>query len=126
VRFFLFNKVADMLYEIWHWITSWIIGLGGIGALVAAIAWALWFFCPAILLDYKSQLLHIAIGATVFALASSYFYTHGYKVGYQVAINQVAAKTQEAKDAITKASKSVDECDRKHGNWDVTSGLCEQ
>jgi hypothetical protein len=115
-----------MLTEIWHWITSWIIGWGGIGAIIAAIAWVLWFLTPAILIDYKSQLLHIAIGATVFAFASAYFYTNGYKTGYQVAINQVAKKTKEATDAITKAAASVDECDRKHGTWDVTSGLCDQ
>src|ERR1017187_8402355 len=99
-----------MLTLVWNWFTHWIIGWGGIGALVSAIAWALWFFCPAALLTYKSQLLHIAIAATVFTFASGYFYTSGYNKGYQVAINQVAAQNKEAKDAVNKVTSDVGQC----------------
>lgn len=113
-----------MLTPTWHWITSWIIGWGGIGALVSAAAWALWFFCPAFLLTYKSQLLHIAIAATVATLASGYFFTHGYNKGYAVAINQIAAKNKEASDAVKKATSSVDECFNSGGTFDDVGGVC--
>lgn len=113
-----------MLTLIWHWITNWIIGWGGIGALVSAAAWALWFFCPAALLTYKSQLLHIAIAATVFTFASTYFFTNGYNKGYAVAINQVAAKNREATDAVNKAISNVDACNAANGTWDTVTGVC--
>jgi len=70
-----------MLSIIGHWIYSEIFGWGGIGAIVAALAWVLWFFTPALLVTYKSQLLHIAIAATVFTVAQSYFFTTGYSAG---------------------------------------------
>jgi hypothetical protein len=70
--------------------------------------------------------LHVAVGATVFTIASTYFFTNGYDKGYQVAINQVAAKTKEATDAITKAGQSVDDCNNRNGTWDTTSGMCDR
>ena len=70
-----------MLTMVWHWITGEIFGWGGAGALVSAGAWAIWFFCPTFLLTYKSQLLHIAVAATVFTVTQMYFFTDGYKKG---------------------------------------------
>ena len=113
-----------MLTFVWNWIYNEIFGWGGIGALISAAAWALWFFCPAFLLTYKTQLLHIAIAATVFTFAQGYFFTTGYNKGYQVAINQVAAQNKEANDAVKKVTTSVDECFNSGGTFDDVGGVC--
>ena len=115
-----------MLNMAWHWFTNWVIGWGGIGALVSAAAWALWFFCPAVLLTYKSQLLHIAIAATVFTFASGYFFTSGYNTGYATAINHIASQNKEASDAVKQAISNVDQCNTAGGNWDTVNGVCGQ
>lgn len=115
-----------MIGAAWHWFTSWVIGWGGIGALVAFAAWALWYFTPTFLLESKHVILQIAIAATVFTLASTYFYTSGYNAGYRVAINQVAAKNKEASDAVKKAITKVDACNAGGGTWDTVSGLCQR
>lgn len=115
-----------LLYLIWHWITSWLIGWGGVGALVCAAAWLLWFFCPAMLLTYKTQLLYIALGATFFTFASTYFFTSGYNKGYATAINHIASQNKEASDAVKKAISSVDQCNAAGGTWDTVGGVCER
>jgi hypothetical protein len=119
-----------MLGMAWHWVTNWVIGWGGLGALLSLIAWALWFFCPTVpaldkILPYKAQLLHIAIGLTIFTVCSTHFFTSGYNKGYAVAINQVAAKNQEATDAIRKATSSIDDCNAAGRSWDTVAGLCQ-
>ena len=101
-----------MLMMIWHWITGEIFGWGGVGALVSAGAWALWFFCPTVpgvgtVLPYKSQLLHIAIAATVFTVTQMYFFTDGYKKGEADCKSRWdAANVQAAIDAQNR-DKSV-------------------
>lgn len=70
-----------MLSIIGHWIYNEVFGWGGIGAIIATIAWVLWFFTPALLVTYKQQLLHIAVAATVFTVAQGYFFTTGYNAG---------------------------------------------
>lgn len=109
-----------------HWFTTWVVGWGGIGLVVALAAWALWYFTPAFLSESKHIILQVAIGATVFTLASTYFYTSGYNAGYKVAINQVAAKNKEASDAVKKAIQSVEECNSNGGTWDTVSGVCQR
>jgi hypothetical protein len=117
-----------MLSLIWGWIYSEIFSWGGVGAVIAAVAWCLWFFCPAVLLTYKSQLLHIAIGATVFVVAQAYFFTTGYSAGEaecksrwdaanikveqeksdlaKSIADQADARVKEANDALQKQSDS--------------------
>jgi hypothetical protein len=114
-----------MLTMIGNWLYNEVFGWGGVGALISAAAWALWFFCPAVLLTYKSQLLSIAIAATVFTLAQGYFFTSGYNKGYQVAVNQVAAQNKDAKDAVNKVTSDVGQCFDSGGNFNDVSGLCE-
>lgn len=87
-----------MLTFAWNWIVSWIIGWGGIGALVSIVAWLLWY-------TLRTQLLlHIAIAATVFTIASSYFFTKGYDEGVALitaqwdAANAKAVKYAKARD----------------------------
>lgn len=109
-----------------HWLINWVVGWGGIGLVVTIAAWLLWYFTPTFLSESKNVILQVAIGATVFTLASTYFYTNGYNTGYKVAINQVAAKNKEASDAVKKAIKSVDECNSSGGSWDTVSGLCQR
>ena len=70
-----------MLSIIWGWIYNEVFSWGGIGAIVAAAAWAAWFFTPALLVTYKHQLLNIAIATTVFTVAQAYFFSTGYNAG---------------------------------------------
>lgn len=113
-----------MLYEIGHWIYNWVVGWGGIGTIISAALWALWFFCPAFLITYKTQLFHGALIATGITLASTYMSAHYFNQGYQTAINQVAARNKEATDAVGKATTSVDECFASGGTFDDVGGVC--
>lgn len=115
-----------MLTQIGNWLSNWIIGWGGIGALVSIAAWLLWYFTPAILLNFKSLLLHIAVGATVFTIASTYFFTNGYNIGYRVAINAIARKDQAAVDRVKAGQESLAVCRASGGTWDVTTGNCDR
>ncbi len=109
----------------WHWFTSWIIGWGGISSAVAVAAWALWFFCPSILLTYKTQLLHIAVAATVFAFASGYFFTSGFNSGHAVALREVAALNEAAVKRVEEGKGDIANCRAGGGTWDVTDGSCK-
>ena len=113
-----------MISMIGHWIYSWIFGFGGLGAVVSVAAWALWFFCPAFLLPIKSLLLHIAVGATIFTFASTYFYTKGYNTGYAVAIHAIAAQDQRAAKAAETAKTTVSDCFNSGGTWNVEDATC--
>lgn len=109
---------------IWHWIINWVIGWGGIGTLVAICAWLLWYFTPPFLVDSKSLILHVAVGATIFVGASTYFFTSGYNKGYAVAIHAIAAKDQKAINEADHAKQTVQDCFSGGGTWDVSDGVC--
>lgn len=70
-----------VLSLIWHWIADWIWGWGGIGGAISIGAWLLWYFTPGFLASSKSTILHIAIGATIFTVGSTYIFTEGYNAG---------------------------------------------
>lgn len=120
-----------MLNLIWGWVYSEIFGWGGVGAIVAAVAWGLWFFCPAVLLTYKSQLLHTAIGATVFVVAQAYFFTTGYTAGeaecksrwdaanIQVAQEKADLSKSIADQADAKVKEANDELQRQSDSFQV-------
>lgn len=92
----------------WNLSIAWIFGIGGTIGLFAAGIWMLWFFCPAILVQYKNSLLNIAIGATVLALSSVYF-THlgaGVVTKEWIAANKKIEAEARQRDAdIAKASE---------------------
>lgn len=113
-----------MMYEAWHWLLNWYIGWGGIGVVISTALWALWFFTPAFLVTYKSQLFHGALIATGITLASTYMSAHYYNNGYQAAINQVAAKNKGASDAVKKVESSVEDCFANGGTFDDVAGVC--
>lgn len=113
-----------MLYMIWHWITSWLIGWGGIGAIVCVAAWLLWFFCPAMLLTYKKQLLQIAIAVTAFTFASTYFFTSGFNKGYSTAMHSIAAQDDKAKHDAKDANDEVQACFDSGGDWVAADNSC--
>lgn len=114
-----------MLGFVGHWLWEWVIGWGGVGFLISLAAWALWYFTPSFLTGSKSTILQIAIGATLVTVASTYFFSSGYSLGYQVAINQVAARNKEAADAVNKATSQVDACIAAGREWDTSSGVCK-
>lgn len=115
-----------LINMIGQWIWNWLLGWGGLGGIACIAAWALWYFCPAILLQFKSLLLHIAVGLTVFVVASTTFFTKGYNTGYHVAINAIAKKDQAAVARVNSATARVDACLAKGGDWDVTTGACDR
>lgn len=106
------------LAQWWNLVSTWAMGFGGAGTLVALGAWGAWYFSPV----GKSLLLHVAIGATVFALTSGYFYTKGY----DAAIAAVAAADQGAIDRVAAGAKDIDACRARGGAWDVTTGSCSK
>ena len=114
-----------MLREIGSYLFNWFLGWGGIGGVASAALWLAWYFTPP-LLGSKTPLLHAAVTVTAITLAGTYLSGHYYNIGYQVAINQVAANTKEAKDEILKAGQSVDDCNNRGGNWDTVSGMCDR
>jgi hypothetical protein len=111
-----------MFTMVWHWIVNWIIGWGGIGALISAGLWVAWYFSPLA----KPQLLHAAIIATAVTVSATYFFTNGYNTGYATAINHIASQNKEASDAVKKAISNVDQCATANGTWDTVTGSCSQ
>ena len=115
-----------VIEAIGHYLYNYVFGLGGIGAVVSVAAWLLWYFTPALLAGSKTTILHVAIVATALTVANTYLSSHYFKLGYQTAINEVAANTKETKDAISKAGQSIDDCNSRGGTWDTTSGVCSK
>ena len=113
-----------MLYEIGHWIWNWLIGYGGIGLIISAALGLLWFFTPAFLVTYKTQLFHGFLIATGITLASTYMSAHYFNLGYQTAINQVATQNKDATNAVNKATSNVDQCFASGGTFDDVAGVC--
>lgn len=104
----------------WNWILSWLIGWGGTGTVVCIVAWLAWYFSPV----FKAQLLHVAIGATIFTVASTYFFSSGYDKGYSAAIAAVARADQDAINRVKDGVKDLVACRARNGTWDVTTGTC--
>lgn len=56
--------------------------------------------------------------------ADLYLSVHYYNKGWHAAIAAVAAKDKEALDAVDSAVSKVDECIRRNGSWDTSTGVC--
>jgi len=63
----------------------------------------------------------IAIG---FLIGWGMFADHYYVKGWNAAVVAVANKNEEAKRAVEKITRQIDECNRIGGNWDTTLGVC--
>jgi hypothetical protein len=108
--------------SILHWIYNWILGWGGIGAVVSIILWAAWYFSPIA----KPQLLHGAIIATVITATSTYVYTKGYNDGRTDVRTAVQTQNRGAFDAVKRAESTVDQCYDDGNTWDRVNGRCSQ
>lgn len=108
------------MIEVWNWVLSWVLGWGGLAAVACAIAWAAWWFVPV----FKPQLLHVAVGVTIFAVASTWFFTKGYESGYDSAIAAIARDDQAAVDRVSAGRTERANCRARGGTWDVTTGTC--
>lgn len=115
-----------MLNAAGHWIWNWVFGWGGLGGVVSIGAWLLWYFTPTFLANSKTVILHIAVTATAITFASTYLSAHYFNYGYQVAINQIAAKNKGATDAVNKVESTVDECFASGGTFDDVDGVCRK
>lgn len=93
------------MWTVLEWAAHWIIGWGGIGALVSALAWVAWFFCPPV--PGKQVLLHIAVVATVITVAATYFFTKGYSDGVTVTTEQWDAANERAKIAAKARDEAI-------------------
>jgi hypothetical protein len=114
-----------MLTMVWHWFTGWLISWGGVGGAIAVGAWALWFFCPAGLLTYKTQLMYIAIAATVIAITNTHSYTTGYNRGRSEVLHAVAAQDAKAKEEGDRANDDVQKCFAGGGSWNIADSVCD-
>lgn len=110
-----------MIAAAWGWFTSWVIGWGGLAALATVIAWAAWWLSPA----FKPQLLHLAVGLTIFTVASSYFFTTGFESGYSSAISAIARDDEAAVERVKAGKSEMANCRARGGTWDVTTGTCK-
>jgi len=115
-----------MLNAAGHWILNWVIGWGGLGAVVSIAAWALWYSTPAFLAGSKTAILHVAITATAITFASTYLSAHYFNLGYATAIDHIASQNKEASDAVKKAISNVDDCNASGGTWDTVGGMCQR
>ena len=111
-----------MFYAVGHWIYNWILGWGGIGALVSVGLWAAWYVSPLA----KTQLLHAAVTATGITLASTYLSAHYYAQGRADDRAQILSQNKEASDAVQQAITNVDNCEAANGTWDTVTGTCAQ
>jgi len=109
-----------------HWFLSWALGWGGIAAAIAAAAWLLWYWTPDFLSESKALILHVAVAASVFLAAQTYFSATAFHDGYRAAINAVAANNKEATDAVHEATARVDACNALGRHWSTVSGLCDE
>jgi hypothetical protein len=109
-----------------NWLYNWIIGLGGIGALISIAAWLLWYFTPSFLSGSKNTILHVAVVATAITVASTYLSAHYYDFGFKTAMNLVAKQNKEAADAVKKVTTDVDNCFDSGGTFDNVNGVCKR
>jgi hypothetical protein len=74
-------------------------------------------------------LIHMAIGGGLVLAAVAGFVgvkTHYTNVGYNQAMEAVAAQDQEAINAAASARERVRSCRDTGGVWDVTEGVCRR
>lgn len=110
---------------IWQWVWNWLFGWGGAAGVVAVVAWGLWAFTPAFLVSFRNLLFNVAVGATIFLVASTYFFSSGMRTGYATAINAIAAQDQEAVNAADAATSDFRRCRDSGGVWRPATGKCE-
>lgn len=70
----------------------------------------------------------IATGAAVIAAiggAFTYWTVHERNIGWQKAVDAIAAKDKEALHAVRQSISRVEECSRSGRTWDTVSGMCE-
>jgi hypothetical protein len=106
---------------VWNWIVDWIIGWGGIGALVSIGLWAAWYFSPIA----KTQLLHAAVVATAITASGTYIFTHGYNAGRSQVLHAIAAQDAAAKAEGDKANDDVQKCFSSGGTWNIANSVCD-
>ncbi len=82
----------------------------------------------AIILDFlRPYLLQLAVAGAVVLVAGGAFVglkIHYQNVGYQNAINAIAAQDKEAIDAADQARGRVDACRTSGGVWSQSDGVC--
>ncbi len=68
----------------------------------------------------------VSIGAVLLALGGSFtWYTlHERNIGWQNAINAVAAKDQDAIRRVEQGHSDIAACRASGKTWDVTTGTC--
>jgi hypothetical protein len=77
----------------------------------------------------RPYLVQLAVGAGIAAAAGGGFLTlklHYTHVGYQQAIDAIAAEDKEAIDAADQARGRVSACRNAGGMWDQTEGQCSR
>ena len=109
-----------------HLFFGWF-GLGIGLAVLCVAAYVATFFVPNIPLVTTEMLPHLrAVLLTVAAVsaAATYVYGKAYADGYGYAVNQIAAKNQEALRHVKQAVGNVQNCVDSGGTWDTVSGVC--
>lgn len=112
----------------WHLFTNWLLGLGGMVAIIAALAWIAFFATTFFGLPWNIRLiiLQVAAGASLFSAAWSYAATTNYKAGRDDTLAIIRNMNAEAAGHVEQQLKKVDDCYNDGGIWDSTSGLCQR
>lgn len=113
-----------MLYFLWTWFLSWVIGWGGVGLVASVLAWLAWFFLREVP-KLNTFLLHGAVIITTITIASTYFFSQGYESGYAAAISHVAAQDEAAIKRVKAGQSEIEACRARGDTWDVTTGRCQ-
>ena len=67
----------------------------------------------------------IAVIGVLAGAADLYLTVHYYNKGWHAAIAAVAAKDQEALNAVNKSKSDVDACYASGRTWSTTDGVCQ-
>jgi hypothetical protein len=108
---------------IWDWFVGWIIGWGGIGALISVGLWALWYFMPVPTL--KATALHAAVIATAITISGTYIFTDGYNKGRADVLHAIAVQDAKAIQERDQANDDVQTCFSGGGSWNIADRVCD-
>jgi hypothetical protein len=103
------------------YIIKWIIGWGGIGALISVALWAAWYFSPLA----KTALLHAAVVVTAITVGGTFISAKFYADGRQQALHAIAAQDAKAVQEGNAANDDVQKCFAGGGSWNIADSVCD-
>ena len=108
-------------FAVMHLFVTWF----GAGMIIGVLCLLGWWLIPELpWFTHRARLGLLTVG--VASLSATFVYGYAFMGGYRYAINQVAARNQEAVHAVNKAIGSVQDCIDRGGEWDTVDGVCRE